>query len=662
MRSKMKARPLAWRLAPLPFVAALPALAWLLAHRSETPTVLGRWSLNYTWILALAAMATLALGVFSVPAWRTRLLRRSSQPASRRQMWTLLAGGALLLPLTYLALQALLPVPESSLMRVLVILTLAGLTLPVLWLMHRSGAGYRSLRLRRPRLLLIVLLALQLLQVALWVGRSPEVHRAGDLIVLNSGVRQAADLRSFIMSPERNADTWFNFSMLWPLSGGYMQRFGVGVHQARFFYLLLSALALPFIVLCARRLYGNTAAFAAAVPGIAIPLQYNWILAHSWVATATAIALYAMLRARDARRPAGFGFLCGFAAVSAVEGHFYGAAFALMFCLVWLQRWLRAWRRGAEWRDAAFGGFVAGCALFTLLWAGYHIALPGTALAEVPERLRATWAWESTISNADAQVGLTLSNVLAQLKIYLYSAPAEVLLLVAGIVAALLRRNAADRLLLWLCGGALLLIALMLGHVNDYYLVFLYPFFCLWFGAWLANFFRDDARPPAGMVRLSAAALFVLLATLCLYTIFGHARAQETNLRRNQAEILRLEAIGREIDAMLPAEDIVVAGDPGYYLGMPQRLNYGVNFSFTWRQPEYWAFAEPQAIIVTLGVDDSYSDLDSWLLEHEFRPARCFALPESGDGVTILYLSPALAQPEPATNCAPGVLAWLDGP
>ena len=194
------------------------------------------------------------------------------------------------------------------------------------------------------------------------------------------------------------------------------------------------------------------------------------------------------------------------------------------------------------------------------------------------------------------------------------------LLLVAGLVAALLRRNAADRLLLWLCGGALLLIALMLGHVNDYYLVFLYPFFCLWFGAWLANFFRDDARPPAGMVRLSTAALFVLLATLCLYAIFGHARAQETNLRRNQAEILRLEAIGREIDAMLPAEDIVVAGDPGYYLGMPQRLNYGVNFSFTWRQPEYWAFAEPQAIIVTLGVDDSYSDLDSWLLEHEFRP------------------------------------------
>ena len=654
-------RSLSRLIVPLTFVAALLALALLLARSSETPEVLGRWSLRYTYLLALVATGTLALGAFSVPAWRARLLRRSEQPASRRQAWALLAGGLLLLPVASLVLQALLPVQESSLMRALLILTLCGLTLPVLWLMHRSGAGYLPLQLRRPGLLLILLVGLQLLQVTMWIGLAPEVHRAGDLIVLNSGVRQAADISSFIMSPERNSDTWFNFFMLWPLSGVYMRIFGVGVNQARFFYLLVSALALPFITLSARRLFGKTAAFAAIALGLAIPLQYNWILAHSWVASATSIALYAMLRARDARRPAFYSFLCGFAAVSAVEGHIYGAAFALMFCLLWLWRWLCALRQGESWRDTAFWSFVAGFALFSLLWAGYHIALPGTSLADVPERLRETWAWESSISNAAAQVGLTPSNILAQLKIYFYSAPAEMLLLTIALAAALKRRSAADGMLLFLSGGALLIVGLLLGHVNDYYLIFLFPFVCLWFGAWLGEFFNSAGNPPPGSVRLSVAAFYVLLAALFLYASFGHARAQETALRRNQAQILEMERIGREIEGILPAADIVVAGDPGYYLGMPQRLNYGVNFSFTWDLPAYWAFDDPQAIIVTLGVDESYSDLDRWLIDHNFQPARCFAVPGVGDGVAILYLLPELMPEEVAIDCTPDDMAWLQG-
>ena len=216
-------------------------------------------------------------------------------------------------------------------------------------------------------------------------------------------------------------------------------------------------------------------------------------------------------------------------------------------------------------------------------------------------------------------------------------------------------------MLLFLSGGALLIVGLLLGHVNEYYLIFLFPFVCLWFGAWLGEFFNSAGNPPPDSVRLSVAAFYVLLAALFLYASFGHARAQETALRRNHAQILEMESIGREIDGILSAADIVVAGDPGYYLGMPQRLNYGVNFSFTWDRPAYWAFDDPQAIIVTLGVDDSYSDLDRWLIENDFQPARCFPLPGVGDGVSILYLLPELMPEEAAIDCAPDDLAWLEG-
>ena len=109
---------------------------------------------------------------------------------------------------------------------------------------------------------------------------------------------------------------------------------------------------------------------------------------------------------------------------------------------------------------------------------------------------------------------------------------------------------------------------------------------------------------------------------------------------------------------MLPEEDIVVAGQEGYYLGMPQRLNYSSSLSFTRGKPENWPLAEPQAIIVTLRVDESYSDFDCWLIERDFRPARCFDVPGMGDGVAILYLLPELMPEEVTIDCAPEVLAW----
>ena len=80
-----------------------------------------------------------------LPGARDFCAGRRSRPRGR-QAWALLAGGLLLLPVASLVLQALLPVQESSLLRALLILTLCGLTLPVLWLMHRSGAGYLPLQ------------------------------------------------------------------------------------------------------------------------------------------------------------------------------------------------------------------------------------------------------------------------------------------------------------------------------------------------------------------------------------------------------------------------------------------------------------------------------------------------------------------------------------
>ena len=647
---------------PLVTLCGLVVLVGMSLHTSQSAEVLGRWSYQYAYLLALVATGTLLLAVFCVPDWRRGLLHRSTKPPSQRLFWALPTGGLLLLAVAWLALINLLPVAEGGLTRVLVMITLSGLTLPVLWLMHRMGVAHQLVILRKPGALLLLLLGLQLIQVFLWIGLAPQVHRTGEFFPLIAGVRQSVDIRSFIMTPDRNADTWFNFFMLWPVAGYYMRLFGVGIDQARFFYLLVSALALPFIGAIASRLYGRTAAFCAIAVGIAIPLQYNWALSHSWVATSTAFALFAMLRANDRERPLFWSFVAGIAATSAVEGHIYGGAFAVTFCLLWFRRWLRTRRHDSPGANKSFSSFLAGCLLFALIWAVYHIALPGLALSEVPGILRETWDWEAAISNPTAQVGFTPANIFLQLKIYLYSAPVEFLLLIVVAVAALLRRSQADRLLLTVTAGALILVGLFFAHVNDFYLIFVFPFFCIWFGAWSSHLGRSASAGTSQEISLSGAGLYILSATILLYALFAHTRSLEHGLIQHRRQIERMTVIGREIDSLLPARDIVVAGDAGYYLGMPHRLNYAAGFSFTWNLPKYWAFDWPEAVIVTPGGDEGYSNLASWLFDHDFRPARCFSLPGLGDETTILFLTPDLMPRQDASNCPAAWLASLATP
>lgn len=636
---------------------------WLLlaGHVSQAPTVLGRWSARHTFLLALAGGATLVAGALGVPAWRARLLRRPARAVTRRQAWGLLGGGLALLPVAAAALWWLLPLRQGGLSTVLLMLTVTGLTLPALLLLQRSGAGEQALTLRRPRLWLLLLFAGCLLLVAAFIGRLPIPQIAAEIWSMAGGIRQFQDPRNFIsLAPDRNAHTWFHFFAWWPLSGAWMQLFGAGFHQARFFYLLPGWLALPFLYRGARLLHGRTAAFAATAMAMFIPLHYGWAYPFNQVFAANSIALCAWVSARAAggRRPLLWRYVCGFSAVSAVDGHPYGLAFALMFCVLQVAEFLRGPRDGQAAR--ALRAFVAGCGSYSLLWGGYHIALPGLYLSELPGILRQTWEWESRIGASQYGVGLTAGNLVHMARLYLYHLTHEFLLVLPVTGLTLWQWRRVDRPLLAVFLGSALLIGLVLGHVNEYYFLFFLPFICIWFGAWLARLRPAAAGAlPRGAVRLSFVATYLLGATLLLYALQAAVMANSAGLMRARAVMQRLEAAGREIDALLPAGDIVVAGHAGYYAGMPQRLNYASGFSFTWEQPAYWPLAEPQAIIFSRGVDEGYSGLGHWLRERDFRAAGCFAVPEHGAGVAVLYVLPELLPPEGDTKCGPADLAWL---
>ena len=151
-----------------------------------------------------------------------------------------------------------------------------------------------------------------------------------------------------MLDASRNADTWLYIVGFEPIYGAYMRVFGAGLLQVRFFSLLLAWLTTPFLYLIARKLYGRSAALISAVFSIALPLHFVTARSDAWVATATSMALWCHVCAHDpkARWPRLPGFLCGFIIFSAIDGHPYGAFFALAFTVLNLYLYLSGLRSG----------------------------------------------------------------------------------------------------------------------------------------------------------------------------------------------------------------------------------------------------------------------------------------------------------------------------
>ena len=609
--------------------------------------------------LGFVATSTLALAMFSVPSWRARMLRRPSRPVTRRQAWTLVAGGLTLLPVLHLLLRG----PDASRDRTLALfagLSLAAVAALVLLLLWRSGAAAQTLPLRRPWLLLLLLFGVQLLLIAEFPGRVPQVYLIDESRYIATAMRQFHFPDRFVsLLPERNAATWLDFSAYWVPAGAWMSVFGAGIAQARFFNLLVAWLTLPFLYLTASKLQGRAAALIATALGIALPLHFVTSRSDVWVATAIAIALCCFVLARDpaARRPRLLRFLCGFFALSTIDGHPYGIAFAFMFGLLQLAELLRAGE--CRRQGQAFAGFVAGVACYALFWLGYHIALPGVRLDALPSLLQKTWSLEAGIGARQYGTGLTAGNILRLVQNTFFFQPFALLLSAFTALVALFRWRITVAPLILLPAGSFFLIILALAHINAHYVIFWLPFLCLLPGIWISGFLQPSARSELSRdSRLSFGATYVLLALWLLSTLwFGDLVYVQAQHHRNSMATIKA---GQEIDHMLPNEDIVVAGTPELYLGMPQRLNFGGSCGYTWEQENSWPLDAPQAIIYTPGWDQGCDRLPQWLGAHDFQPARCFALPGVGDGVVILYLLPELMPAERAIDCAPDDLAWLD--
>ena len=631
-----------------------------LGHTSEQPQILGRYSIRYALSLVGLLGTCSVLWCLSVPSWRAVITRRPQRTIARGRAWLLVFCSWVALLLSVAVLWWFLPADQNRSFVIFFVLLLE-LAIIAVWL-WREGLGEELVALRKVTPFVFIFTILYLLLAMSLHGRLPHFQFEDETALLGSNWQMFHDPATFgLFSPDRNPQTFANnFSMLGLLAGGYMRIFEFGWLQVRAFYLMILWGAAPFIYGAARRLYGPAAALAAFSLAIVIPLQHNWIVNHGYVATATAVALYAHLRARevDDRRRI-WAFVCGFFAISAFEGHAYGLAFAAMFWFAQLRLLYLDYRRNRIDVRHPFWMYSFGNVCFLALWLIYHVALPGIRLIDLPAIIHTTHQWESSIGGS-----LTMSGIWKLIQLYLFLSPYEVVLLILFGGLAIWRWREEDRFLLLFILGVGVLTAIVFAHLNNYYFIFLLPFTALFFGKGIQSGFRrvQISKRGIGAQYISLLGLFTWFAFLQFFVIQGVLISQSSeNLaalsrQRNYADL------GRKIEAWLPNEDIVVAGNAGFYPSMSERLNYAISFSFTWGDAKYWPLDPPQAIIVRQGLDTGYSGLSDWLVEHEFQMVACFPLKEHPDDdeiLVILYLHPHLGRHTIQGGCPPESWKWL---
>ena len=647
-----------------PFLAfaSLVALLLLARHTSTKPTVLSRWSTDFSSLLAVQAVLTVALAVLCVPAWRTRILRRTVWSGSRRRAWALVGIGAAALPLLHVLLRQTLFANSNSLVVIFTGWALAAvfaLTLLFLW---RMGVTALSATASIP-LVLSALMIFQLFVTAIYLGKVPAFHLFDETLFVGNSMRQFEFPDRFVqLLADRNADTWFDFKGYWILAGAWMKLAGAGLMQARLFNLIVAWIGIAFMSVSALKLMGQRAAFITAACGIVLPLHFVVARADVWVATACSIAFFCHVYGREpgTTRVRLLNFACGFFALSAIDGHAYGSAFSLMYGLLYLRPLARALRRvGSRHEEKSAIYFIAGFSSYLALWICYHIVLPGVNPSSVQGLVHATLNYEVKLGASGPGTGFHFSNLLRYLQGSLVYNPYSTLLCLAALLLTLRYSSVSARTSLLIAGGAGLLILIFLAHFQPYYLVFWLPFMCLWLGTGLSSL---DLIPQTFISRTRVRVSFGTVYVLAVFVMLGTLHLDDISELQHPAHdrLWSFTRTGQAIDGMLPATDVVVAGSLVAYLGMPWRLNFGGSCGFTHDDARHWPLDPPLAVIFTPVWDKGCDFLADWLSQHDFRPARCFTGHDLGVGVTILLLSPKLLPPENPIDCKLEHLAWQE--
>src|SRR5258708_31763071 len=162
--------------------------------------------------------------------------------------------------------------------------------------------------------------------------------------------------------------------------GLLLRLIGDGFCKARFAGLLMACLALPFIYLAGKRIYGVRAALFSVVFAVLLIIPTNYVRPDVFLGVMLSVAIYLYTRAQTTRRP-WMHYLTGLCLAIGIEGHPLVYRFGIAFVLLYLIRWVyQMWQTRRLFVDGRLIALALGGMTGILIWTGIHV-LPDTTQA-----------------------------------------------------------------------------------------------------------------------------------------------------------------------------------------------------------------------------------------------------------------------------------------
>jgi hypothetical protein len=619
-------------------------------HVSEPAQILGRYSTSFTVVLVAMFGVTGLAGVLSVLS-RSGRLPTIRLPGGWWFGWSVIIVGLVALIFVWLFLQSASGhIPAIGLFRIYVVgLIIAGM----FGALHISGIGAWQIGSRWRLFLLLLITILAVGFIARYLGKIPAPRFFDEPWLVNWGwsIAKTGTFHSY-MYPMYPARTIALAPVLLPISGYWMNIFGLGLDQLRLYYLLFGLLAIPLIYLTTRHLYGSIAALISVGVAAFVPLLHNYARTDLLIPTLVTAALYLFFTARETGS-LWRHFVAGVCLGFAMEGHPYAARFAVAFGLIYVVEYVRMLLRERRWRwNPAFCCFVAGGLTYIPFYVVAHLLIvPGSTLDLT--RVIGEYGNQSSLGGADPLFVRGIKVSLAWYQEYMAQHPLELALGAAGIAAALLRRTYADRVWVTIILVSSLIFVVIMAHMAPYYYIHNLPFIAILGGAMFAQVARVERTSAqsvsAGTRHSSSALTFVGLAGVG--TVVALFSAQTVLVGARSGNIDDFIQVGRKVDLLIPP-NVTVVGWEAYYLGMPHREGFVASTSFLDAPPDKWGVSPPTAIILTRGLDNTFRNVDSYIQQADLVRAYCFPMYHFG-GEAILFLPRANLPADAPVNCAP---------
>jgi hypothetical protein len=618
-----------WRLWIALCALTIGLLVLMLSHQSDTPTIFGRYSLTYafqlaTMILLILVFAGLALlSVRGISFNAARFI-----PKSRALAGVIALSGMIALMIYW----AFFPGGRSQPgVMLFAVYSTSLLFVLWLWLLHATGAGQIHMG-RWGTLLAVLTLVIAVGLTLATLGHVPPSLFLDEAWIANWGVSWYTQGHPVsTLMPDMSPAAALRGPLFFIGMGVWLQKFGITLANGRLFWLMLAIITglASFAVL--RRWYGTaTAAWGAVLFACLLP-SHVYLRMDTGVAFFLAIGLWALSRAKATNR-LGWYLIAGMAIAWIEEGHLMGFVYAIAFGLMFTWDYVRHLWQSRRWVwQKSFWGFAAGGLLGAALYLFLHSVPWGITPMEWIQSLTQQYGGEQTMGTQTPLLERVSLLTQSWMLDYLLYHPLESALFAAGLGWALTRGDTRMKRLAIIIILAQIGLFLVIPKRSFYYFVFNLPVVVLFAAGLLADLTGRWQR--LSLIRTSA---FIGLAGLLL--------TQNWLISQSRQNADRMIALSYEINEALPPQIERVAAWQGYYFGLSDRQF--LNSEILYRLPKgitladlYWPTQPPQALLITLGLDDMQTELFDYIDEHGFVRVRCYPLDIYGQRAD-LYLRP----------------------